>query len=311
MKQIDLSGTPYAGWQAAPMAGDASARQYVRLTDAEGHTVILMQDAPENLLPFIKIAQHLRHLDLRAPGVLLHDPDQGMLILEDLGPWDVAQVVACNPAQEGAIYGVAVEAIAQYQSAAAPADLTEMSLQSAVEMLDPLFEWYAPALSPQERGDIQDEMRLVLAPVFEDGLALSLRDYHAENLIWRPDQAGLDRLGILDFQDAFLAPRDYDLASLLRDARRDVSASTAKAMIAQFAGHTDRSPKRVERNVAALSLQRNLRILGIFARLIRRDGKPRYASFIPRVQSHVRTDGERLGKMAKALAPVLSKAVSL
>jgi len=117
-----------------------------------------------------------------------------------------------------------------------------------------------------------------------------LRDYHAENLIWRPALQGTDQIGLLDFQDAFLAPPAYDLCSLLHDARRDPGPGLTAAMLARFAAATGRDPGALAAEFAVLGLVRNLRILGIFARLARRDGKLRYLTFLPTTRAHVMTD---------------------
>jgi len=124
---------------------------------------------------------------------------------------------------------------------------------------------------------------------------LALRDYHAENLVWRGAGAGAARVGLLDFQDALAGHPAYDLVSLLEDARRDVSPDLAAAMTARYAeGARARDPgfdaEAFAADAAALAAQRNLKIVGIFARLNRRDGKPRYLSLIPRVWAHLRRD---------------------
>lgn len=155
-------------------------------------------------------------------------------------------------------------------------------------MLAPLFEYYI--LRSSAAQDLGPAMRDALAEHAGPPDSLSLRDYFSENLIWRGHRTGLDRLGILDFQDAFLAPAAYDLASLIRDARRDVGNTAAEAASTRFAEGTGTTRKALDTTVAVLSVQRNLRILGIFARLAIRDGKTRYLPMIPRVRAHVLHD---------------------
>ena len=118
---------------------------------------------------------------------------------------------------------------------------------------------------------------------------LALRDYHAENLIWRPELVGLARVGLLDFQDAFVAPLGYDLASLLRDARRDVPDDICAAMVAHFMAETGAGAD-FPAQLACLGAQRNLRILGVFARLAVEMGKTRYIPMIPRVWAQLQKD---------------------
>jgi aminoglycoside/choline kinase family phosphotransferase len=134
-------------------------------------------------------------------------------------------------------------------------------------------------------------MENALANFAPDPTTLALRDYHAENLIWRPEHKGARRVGLLDFQDAFVAPAGYDLASLLRDARRDVASSVANETIDYFATRTKAGPE-FRTGLACLGVQRNLRILGVFARLATTMGKPRYLAFMPRVWGHILQDIE-------------------
>jgi aminoglycoside/choline kinase family phosphotransferase len=120
---------------------------------------------------------------------------------------------------------------------------------------------------------------------------LVLRDYHADNLIWLPLRAGRARVGLLDYQDALAGHAAYDLMSLLEDARRDTSAELREAMIARYLGRrTEVDAVEFRAAYAVLGAQRNLKIVGIFARLAIRDGKPRYLGLIPRVWGHLMRD---------------------
>ncbi|MFT6775685.1 MAG: aminoglycoside/choline kinase family phosphotransferase [Paracoccaceae bacterium] len=122
------------------------------------------------------------------------------------------------------------------------------------------------------------------------GAALVLRDYHAENLIWLPDRAGPARVGLLDHQDALIGHPAYDLASVLEDARRDTSPTLRAAMLARYCAATGADPDTFGAAFAILAAQRNLKIVGIFARLCIRDGKPSYVDLIPRVWAHLARD---------------------
>ncbi len=141
------------------------------------------------------------------------------------------------------------------------------------------------------------EYRAAWAPVLAKLPApsiMALRDYHAENLLWLPARDGFKRAGIIDFQDGLVGNPAYDLVSLLEDARRDVAPELADAMIRRYALGAakliDFNETDFRRDYAILGAQRNAKILGIFARLINRDGKPRYADFFPRVEGHFRRD---------------------
>ena len=141
-----------------------------------------------------------------------------------------------------------------------------------------------------ESGDVKPAQAALLDTLTTcDFQTLSLRDFHAENMIWLPDRAGLHKVGLLDFQDAMIGPRGYDLASLLMDARRDVSPEVIEIILAEYANRTQQSRETVGRIYAILGAQRNLRILGIFVRLAMNMGRTRYLDFLPRVWGYVET----------------------
>lgn len=289
-----LSHGPAAGWTRTKLAGDASTRRYERLQAPDLSRSAILMDAPPDLCgpqdAFLRIATHLQRAGLSAPDVLAADLSAGLILLEDLGDTDFAQHLRVTPGDEQTLYEHAVDILIHLQKTPAPDGLTQLTPEVGAQMLDPLFEWFAPDTPHDTQLRIRAEMARLLEPVTAKDEVLALRDYHAENLIWRPDQAGLARVGLLDFQDAFIAPPVYDLASLLRDARRDVSQETTDAMIQRFATATNQTPDSLATDFAVIAVQRNLRILGIFARLTKRESKPGYAALIPRVQAHVLTD---------------------
>jgi aminoglycoside/choline kinase family phosphotransferase len=156
-------------------------------------------------------------------------------------------------------------------------------------------QWWMPAAGAEPSADLAAEFDALVA---ESTVAVApcrdvlvLRDYHAENLIWLPERIGAARVGLLDYQDALAGHAAYDLVSLLEDARRDTSPDLREAMIRRY---LDRHPglhgAAFRAAYAALGAQRNLKIVGIFARLAIRDGKPRYLSLIPRVWGHLQSD---------------------
>lgn len=289
-----LSRGPAASWTRTKLAGDASTRRYERLQAPDRSRSAILMDAPPDLCgpqdAFLRIAAHLQHAGLSAPKVLVEDTTAGLILLEDLGNTDFAQHLRSAPDDEQALYEHAVDVLIHLQEASVPDGLARLTAEVGAQMLDPLFEWFAPDTPHDMQQRIMAEMTRLLEPVTAGSEVLALRDYHAENLIWRPDCAGLARVGLLDFQDAFIAPPVYDLASLLRDARRDVSQATTDAMIARFAAATNQESEALAADFAVIALQRNLRILGIFARLTKRDSKPGYAALIPRVRAHVLSD---------------------
>ena len=282
-----VSKTVWKDWQKVAVPGDASARRYWRLTDGT-QTVILMDDAPElggSTVPFANIAQLLLANGLCAPHILAHDPHNGLMIISDLGTQDVAAWLRQHPTQEKALYRTSVDVLVKLHHIPPPDNMERMTAQTGAEMLEIVGEFYSRA----NIADLQREMLVALnahAPIAD---TIALRDFHAENLIWRDAHEGLDRVGLLDFQDAFVAPAGYDLVSLLRDARRDVGPETVEAMIAYFSEQTGAGPE-FRTQLACIAIQRNLRILGIFGRLSLKLGKPRYLDLIPRVWSDIQSD---------------------
>lgn len=282
-----FSKTVWKDWQKVAVPGDASARRYWRLTDGT-QTVILMDDAPElggSTVPFANIAQLLLANGLCAPHILAHDPHNGLMIISDLGTQDVAAWLRQHPTQEKALYRTSVDVLVKLHHIPPPDNMERMTAQTGAEMLEIVGEFYSRA----NIADLQREMLVALnahAPIAD---TIALRDFHAENLIWRDAHEGLDRVGLLDFQDAFVAPAGYDLVSLLRDARRDVGPETVEAMIAYFSEQTGAGPE-FRTQLACIAIQRNLRILGIFGRLSLKLGKPRYLDLIPRVWSDIQSD---------------------
>jgi len=278
-----------AGWGAAemsPLAGDASNRRYLRLHRAPGETAVLM-DAPrdrgEDVAPFVSIAGHLAALGLSAPRLLARDVPDGLLLLEDLGDAVFARLVSADPSREAPLYIAAAEALATLQRSPPLAGLVRFTPQTMADLVRIVFEWYAPAAPAGDSEVLVARLYEALAATAPEPSVLALRDFHAENLIWLPEREGAARVGLLDFQDAVIAHPAYDLVSLLHDARRDVTDETRAAVIRHFLDLTGHEAGPFAAAAASLSAQRNLRILGVFARLARRDGKAGYLRFMPRV----------------------------
>ena len=295
-----LAPTVWADWQRSPVTGDASARRYLRL-HKDGQTAIVMDAPPATCTDtpaFIRIAALLREAGLQAPPVLLSDLAQGVLVLGDLGPKDVAAQLRDTPQAEQDIYSAIADLLRKVAKITPPEDLIRLTPEVGAQMIGVLGDSYCST----DIGPLQSAVATALQTHAGPPDTLSLRDFHAENLIWREGFAGSDRLGLLDFQDAFVAPAGYDLASLLRDARRDVSAQGYQAAMSRFlGGATDKEAMR--RQIAVLGVQRNLRIMGIFANLATRAAKPRYLAFMPRLWRHITDDLAILGD------PDLSRAV--
>ncbi|MBK0399097.1 phosphotransferase [Limibaculum sp. M0105] len=298
-----------------PLAGDASNRRYLRLTLPDGRPAVVMDAPPErgeDIRPFVAVTGWLRGIGLSAPAILAADPQAGFMLLEDLGDDLYAQVCAATPAAEPELYAAAVDLLAGLAHHSAPARMGDFTLppyDEAVLWREAALavEWWLPAVTgaPASPDLVAEYRALVDAATTAVAGArdvVVLRDYHAENLIWLPARADAARVGLLDYQDALAGHAAYDLVSLLEDARRDTSAALREAMIARYLdrrGLSGAAAREFRAAYAALGAQRNLKIVGIFARLAIRDGKPRYLALIPRVWGHLSRDLEH-----PALAPL-------
>lgn len=284
------------GWGGAdrhPLAGDASSRRYERLTHPDGTPAILMDArADAELAAFVKIDRFLLEQGLSAPRILADGSADGFLLLEDLGDAIFARLLEQDPGREGALYAAATDILIHLQGLPPAKDLPPYGNAEMAEAIAPALEWYRFAMTGSRDGapDLTAAMRAALDALPPEPPVMILRDYHAENLLWLPERSGLARVGLLDFQTAMLGHPVYDLASLLQDARRSVSAPVAQACIARFAAATRRDAADVARAVAVLGAQRHLRILGIFTRLALTRGKPGYLDLIPRVWGDLTAD---------------------
>lgn len=329
-----LRRTPFAGAIARPLAGDASTRRYDRLT-LDGRTALLMDAPPAaeaaacpptaspderralgynamarlagpNFHAFNAIADALRGAGLAAPEIFAADASAGFALLEDFGDDLYARAIEAGADAE-ALYAAAVDALLHLRAARPPAP---QSAQYAMQTYDATAleaeialvpDWYwafrkGRSPDPKDRAGYFAAWGPALASISAPA-SIVLRDFHAENLFWLPRNAGVRRVGLIDFQDGLVGQPAYDLASLLEDARRDVDQGLAARMIARYcagaarAGGFDEAAFR--RDYAVLAAQRNAKILGIFARLVKRDGKLRYQGFLPRVESYFRADLQR------------------
>jgi len=296
------------GWAAAArvtVAGDASNRRYERLTAPDGSTVILM-DAPadkgENVRPFIAIAQHLRKIGLSAPEILRRDEANGFLLIEDLGDDLFKRVIARDPALEVPLYEASVDVLTVLHAAPQPT-LAPYDTATMTQFAARAYEWYSFGLTGEkdtpEQATFQHLMADLLVPLADAPQVLIQRDYHAENLLWLPTRTGAARVGLLDFQDAMSGHAAYDLVSILQDARRDVPPAIEAAMIDRYLAQNPQDNAAFRAAYAILGVQRNLRIVGAFAKLCIVAGKPRYIDLIPRVWDFVERNMDH-----PALAPI-------
>jgi len=301
---------------------DASTRRYARLSRASGETAMLM-DAPRveddpctpdmsddtrkrlgwnamtrlassRVDAFVLIADHLRAAGLRPPVILAHDSTQGLALLEDFGTQREFARLIEQGASEVPLYTQAARDLAKLHRHPKPdilqsGDETWPILQFDHVALRANADLYADWLHKYDSRARMSDADLARWETARDGLIdqagafpreFTLRDYHAENLLWLPD----GRIGLLDFQDAVIGWDAWDLAMLTQDARRDVSDDAIQAVLTTYLDETGKSDADLQERLAVIGTLNALRITGVFARLVKRDGKPRYNDFMARQQ---------------------------
>lgn len=308
------------------MVGDASTRAYERLTDASGRTALLMISPPrpdgppirfgkpysqlarlaEDVRPFFAIAAALRAKGFSAPEILEGDAVVGLAVLEDFG--DRGFLEDGQPSAER--YAEAVALLARIHMRPRPETLPlgeretyrippydAEALSIEVELL---LDWYAPHLAKASipsgaRAVFVNQWRRAFEEVLAGPRTWTLRDYHSPNLIWLGEREGLSRIGILDFQDCVIGHPAYDVASLLQDARVTISDQMELRLLSLYAKLRRQSEPGFDaaefaRAYAILGAQRATKILGIFARLDKRDHKPHYLQHLPRIERYLVKD---------------------
>jgi N-acetylmuramate 1-kinase len=286
------------GWAdsiVTPVAGDASFRRYFRASK-EGEKCVIIMDAPpphEDPKPFIDMAQYLSGVGLRAPEILGEDLSRGLVLIEDFGDIQMREYVDANPDKEVEVYTQAIGTLVSL-SGKPPAQIAPYDMAAYMREVSLLTEWYMPAMGidvNQTRFDNLWQSQLSIVAGEDARVTTVLRDYHAENIMLLPD----GKQGIIDFQDALIGHPAYDLVSLLQDARRDVAPQLETAMLAHYRASVQSNDDNFDLIYALLGAQRNTKIIGIFTRLWKRDGKERYLDFLPRMWAYLERDLEHPG----------------
>jgi tRNA threonylcarbamoyl adenosine modification protein YjeE len=315
-----------AGWAEATrvlVQGDASARAYERLVKPSGEVAILMISPPrpdgppvrrgkpysaiaklaESIHAFVAVDRGLKAVGFSAPAIYAEDLTAGLLVLEDLGSEPFVEGGTPIPER----YGEAARLLARLHVTTLPNVLPvaegrdhvlpPYDLDALLIEVELLVEWYAPHIASQRlsgsaHAEFVNLWREVLTEIVAAPATWTLRDYHSPNLIWLPNRSGLKRVGLLDFQDAVLGHPAYDLVSLLQDARVTVAPDLELRLLGLYArdrqaAEPDFDMEAFARAYALMGAQRATKILGIFARLDQRDGKPQYLAHLPRVEAYL------------------------
>jgi len=293
-----------AGFSLAPASADASFRRYFRATIAGGTRIVM--DAPpgrEDCRPFIKVARLMAGAGLHVPEVLEADLDRGFLLLSDLG--DTTYLKALNDGNADALFGDAITALVSWQQASRPGVLPTYDRELLQREMDLFPEWYVGrhlgiTLSPEQRGTLARINGLLADSALAQPAVYVHRDYMPRNLMLSSPNPG-----ILDFQDAVFGPLTYDLASLFRDAFISWPEERALDWVVRYWEQAKRAGLPVDADFGAfyrafewMGLQRHLKVLGIFARIRYRDGKPAYLEDAPRFLGYVRAVCSRYAALA-------------
>lgn len=305
------------------LQGDASTRSYERLQLNERGYILMnsprRSDGPpvrdgkpysvvahlaEDVGAFIAMSRGLRAAGLSAPAIHFADSAKGLLVIEDLREEKIVEGEPPMPVTER--YETAVDLLVSLHGRSLPAALPvaprlehrlpRYDAEAFLVEAELLLDWYLPRMnttvSPSDREDFRTLWRSALQPLLDAPATWVLRDFHSPNLLWLPERQGIARLGLLDFQDAVLGPAAYDLASLSQDARVDCSEALEITLLGRYAGGRRKADPNFDTAVfvttyVTAAAQRATKILGIFARLDMRDGKPQYLRHMPRIWGYL------------------------
>ncbi len=317
---LDRSGRDHA--RRRYLKGDASARTYERIS-CNGERAVLMnapaqpdETVPEatrayrqtvhlaqDIRPFVAIGRELSRHGYRAPAIHAEDLDHGLLLLEDLG--DTGVLMNGEPDPER--YEAAVLLLAQMHGEDWPAEVPvgdgtyhkvpRYDRAALLAEADLFLDWYVPEMTgTAPSGELRAEFHALWNGALDRIVTAQngwvLRDYHSPNLLWQPEGHGAGRVGLIDFQDAVIGPVAYDVASLLLDARVEVRETLETSLFETYvSARRDNEPDFDEQAFSAayavMAAQRITKILGIFVRLARRDGKPGYLGHLPRMNAYL------------------------
>ena len=291
--------------EIAPASEDASFRRYWRVRTTDGVSFVAMDAPPdkEDCRPFIQVAGMLREAGVNAPQVFAQDLGQGFLLLSDLGTRTYLEALDASSA--GALFGDAIDALVRWQLATRPGALPPYDEALLRREMSLFPEWYVErhlrkSLSPEQRERLEGIFTLLVGSALAQPAVYVHRDYMPRNLmVCEPNP------GVLDFQDAVLGPITYDVVSLFRDAFVSWEEELVVDLTVRYWEKAKRAGLPVHgdfgefwRAFEWMGLQRHLKVLGIFARINYRDGKPRYLSDTPRFIAYTRAACKRYAALA-------------
>lgn len=306
---------PSSNFELQPLLNDASARQYFRLRLGDcSHIVMLAPPDKENIIAFIAIAKHFSHQGIYTPDILAYNLEQGFMLLSDLGNDLYLNIL--NPTTVDDLYSRALSVIDQIQvcNPTFPDDKPlGLFNEDYIRFELGLFvDWFlkkhlALTISHEIGNVLENTFTLLIHSALEQPQVCVHRDYHSRNLLLLENK----RVGVLDFQDAIYGPITYDAASLLRDAYIDWPKKQVDQWILKFHAMINRSHRCTQEKFIRwfdlISLQRHLKILGIFSRLYYRDNKPHYLPMTSRLLSYINSVCENYAELSPFKEIVQSK----
>jgi len=318
-----IEKSPLAGAIRSAFAADASARSYELIH--HGGKIHYLMNAPrmpdgppikdglsyskiahlaEDISAFVAIDMSLREQQLCAPEIFSHDLEQGLLLIEGLGEEKIIDDQR-KPIEDR--YLTSIEFLAEIHTKPFQSEISidethtytipEFDEGVILAETDLLLQWYAPEFSASPITQAQEQAFIDIWKNLSSRLSsaeqsLVLRDYHSPNIIWREHETGINRIGVIDFQDALIGPSAYDVASLAQDARVDVSAQLEQKLLDHYISlRTENTPAfdadAFNEAYATMAAERVTKILGIFVRLNKRDHKPEYMAHLPRIREYL------------------------
>ena len=272
-----------------PIEQDASSRRYFRIKN--GKNILLMDSHSEhnNNNEFIKISEHLNQIGASAPKIIKTDHKNGLFLIEDFGNLTFNKAIE-NNVSEKLLYINAVHCLSNIHKNSVPKTIPVYSNKYLLAELNIFTEWFFKEINIELDNlallEWEKAWKKNLKDIIRNNNKLVLRDFHADNIFWLPKRKNIQRIGLIDFQDALIGHEAYDISSLLEDVRRQVKEKTKKIVIQEFIKLNNIKNEEVFlKNYKILTAQRNAKIVGIFIRLARRDNKIKYLKLVNKAMS--------------------------
>lgn len=273
---------------------DASKRQYYKVVTANKNYVLMDSSREiESCIRFVRVCEFLKDNHFSVPEIYCEDTDKGFLLLEDFGNNICAKYINKNPKKEVPLYEDCIDLLTELHKVNIPSFLEEYSVKKLKSELDIFKDWYLKYnIAPDELDKALEQFDKLMEPIAlrcaSNNNAIALKDFMADNIMVLPERDGIERLGLLDFQDAVVGSKYHDLTSLLQDARRDVSKKLEKQCLNRYIkSNKIKDVDNFMQSYNVCALQKNLRIIGVFHRLNLRYGKTKYLQYLPRMWKYV------------------------